>query len=247
VSPGRAPAPSRAGAPAARFAERARQARVRTRRRVLGGLALVLALVGSGTLLMFGPVLSVRRVEVVGAGSGLLAQMRSAALPQVGVPLARVDTAALAHRLARPAAVRSVRVERAWPSTLRVLVSPRVAVAAVVSGDRFRLVDETGTDYATVATAPRRLPVLRVGLGPEAEPALRACLAVLAALPPALRERVRRVSAPTPDDVQTVLGSTRVVWGGSGEVGLKVRVLQTLLQVPAKVYDVSAPRTPVVR
>jgi hypothetical protein len=38
-----------------------------------------------------------------------------------------------------------------------------------------------------------------------------------------------------------------VVWGGTEDAGLKARVLRTLLRQPAAVYDVSSPRTPVLR
>ncbi len=210
---------------------------------VLGGLLLV----GLGTALLTGPVLVVRDIRFVGAGQVLQAELRSIARAQLGVPLARVDLGALTVRLGRPEIVRSVRVERVWPSTLRVVVRQRSAVAVMSAGSRLRLVDVTGRDFATVRSAPPGLPVVTVPGGSKGRPALQAALTVLATLPTDLGGRAREVRARTPDDVRLTIGAKQVVWGSVRDSELKARVLRALLNRPAEVYDVSSPRTPVLR
>jgi len=70
---------------------------------------------------------------------------------------------------------------------------------------------------------------------------------VLDTLPADLRSRVSSVQASTPDDVRMRLGAALVVWGSAQDVRLKARVLADLVRYKARVYDVSSPRTPVVR
>jgi cell division protein FtsQ len=230
-----------------RLEDRIRLIRRGRRRQLVGAVLGGLLLVGLVAGLLIGPVLVVREVRFVGAGSALEAQMRDIAHDQLGRPLARVDVTGLTARLGRFETVRSVRVVRAWPSTLRVLVRQRTAVGVRRVGSVLRMVDATGRDFATVRSAPAGLPVVAVPDGLKGRAALRSALTVLGSLPPDLRSRAREVRADTPDDVRLTLGPDQVVWGSTEDAALKARVLRTLLREPAKVYDISSPRTPVLR
>jgi cell division protein FtsQ len=243
----RAPAGPQAGTSVPRLEDRIRHGRRGRRRRLLGVLLGGLLLAGLVGGLLAGPVLVVREIRFVGAGRALESQMRLIAQGQVGTPLARVDVPALTSRLGRFETVASVRVERSWPSTLRVVVRRRTAVAVRRVGSALRAVDATGRDFATVRSAPAGLAVIAVPDGSAGRAPLRSALTVLGSLPPDLRGRVRQVRADTPDDVRLTLGPDQVVWGGTEDAGLKARVLRTLLRQPAAVYDVSSPRTPVLR
>ncbi|WP_426566631.1 cell division protein FtsQ/DivIB [Angustibacter sp. McL0619] len=232
----------------ARFEARARAARWRSRRPVLVAVLVAMVLVAVAALAYFGPVLVVRSVQVRGLDGPAADQVVRAVGDLTGTPLAQVDTGAVGDRVRRVPAVASVEVRRGWPSTLQLVVRPRVAVAAVpATGVGYRLVDASGVAFAKVARAPAGVPVIDVPVGVKAADTLGAALTVLDALPPALRSRVSRVSADSPDDVRMRLGAATVVWGSGDDSELKARVLTALTKHKAKVYDVSSPSTPVLR
>jgi cell division protein FtsQ len=215
---------------------------------VLVALAVAVVLVLLGVLSWFGPLLRVRGVEVRGLSGAQVAQVRQIAAAQRGTSLLRVDTTAVADQVEELPYVASARTQRAWPWTLRVVVRPRVAVAAVPrAGGQLQLVDADGVPFATVARAPAGLPVLRVPVGAAGRDALAATLTVLDGLPESLRAKVSQVSATTPDDVRMRWRGASVVWGSAADTELKAQVLQALSRQPAKVYDVSSPHTPVLR
>jgi cell division protein FtsQ len=238
---------------AARFAARARQARWRSRwRAALWALAAV-AVVALGILLWTGPLLVVRGVQVEAVGGPALtraqaAQVRASSQVPMRRPLARVDTAAVARRAERVPFVADVTVVRGWPSTLRLQVRQRVPVAAVPTSDGVRLVDDEGVAYAEVATAPPGVPVVTVELsGSQGRATLDAALQVLEQLPDSLRSSVRRVRATSPDAVRLRVDGADVVWGSPDRTPRKAQIYAALRSVPAKVYDVSSPDTPVTR
>jgi cell division protein FtsQ len=235
-------------AAAARFEARARAARWRARRPLLALGAAAMALVVLSVLAWFGPLLSVRDVEVRGVSGPEVAQVRAIAIPTTGTPLPRVDTGLIARQVERLPYVASARVERGWPWTLRVVVQHRVAVAAVpATRGQVQLVDADGVAFAKVAKAPSGVPVVRVPIGAAGRDALRATLTVLAGLPPTLRAGVSQVSADTADDVQMRWRRSTVVWGSADDTALKAEVLMALSRTAAAVYDVSSPHTPVLR
>lgn len=206
----------------------------------------VLALVA--WLVLASPVLAVREVGVVGAERLDPAQVRELTADAVGTPLARVDTAEVAERVAALPLVRTVEVVRAWPRTLEVRLVERVPVAALPAGPAFRLVDADAVLVMDVPEAPADLPVVEVGALPEGAPSLDAATDVLGSLPEELRADVERVVADTPDEVRLHLrDGGEVLWGGPADSELKSRVLQALRSQDADVYDVSAPLTPVTR
>jgi cell division protein FtsQ len=238
---------------ASRFADRARLVRWRTRRRLLlWGLAAV-AVVVLGAVLWTGPLLLVRSVSVQALGgpaltAGQVAQVRERAQVPMRRPLARVDTEAVARRAERLPYVADVSVARGWPSTLRLQVRLRVPVAAVPTPQGVRLVDDEGVAYARVASAPAGVPVVSVELGGnQGSAALDAALSVLSQLPDSLRESVKQVRATSPDSVRLRVDGADVVWGSADRTPRKAQIYAALRAVPAKVYDVSSPDTPVTR
>jgi cell division protein FtsQ len=238
---------------AARFADRARLVRWRSRRRLLlSGLAAV-AVVVLGAVLWTGPLLLVRSVSVQALGGPALtaeqvAQVRERAQVPMRRPLARVDTEAVARRAERLPYVADVSVARGWPSTLRLQVRLRVPVAAVPTPQGVRLVDDEGVAYARVASAPAGVPVVSVELGGnQGSAALDAALSVLSQLPDSLRESVKQVRATSPDSVRLRVDGADVVWGSADRTPRKAQIYAALRAVPAKVYDVSSPDTPVTR
>jgi cell division protein FtsQ len=238
---------------AARFADRARLVRWRSRRKLLLWALAAVAVVALGAVLWTGPVLLVRSVHVSALGGPALtasqvAEVRERAKVPMQRPLARVDTEAVARRAERLPYVADVSAVRGWPSTLRLEVRLRVPVAAVPTPQGVRLVDDEGVAYARVASAPAGVPVVSVELGGnQGRAALDAALSVLSQLPDSLRESVKAVRATSPDSVRLRVDGADVVWGSADRTPRKAEIYAALRAVPAKVYDVSSPDTPVTR
>ena len=245
--PPRTAGPARVTATAPRMAARATAARTDLRRRrlrwagravlVLGPLALALWVLGGS------PLLALQHVTVLGGSRASAQQVEAAIGVPVGTPLARIDTAAVARRVARLGPVAHVRVSRAWPHGLRIVIVERVAVAAVADGSGVQLLDAQGVVIGPAAKLPRGLVSLHV---PSAgDPGARAALTVLRALPPFLEQQLAAVAATGPDHVQLLLrGGRRVAWGPPGSPAQdrqKAEAVVALLRLPGRDLDVSAP------
>ncbi|ACQ80658.1 Polypeptide-transport-associated domain protein FtsQ-type [Beutenbergia cavernae DSM 12333] len=260
VAPRESSAPAAFGPPRVsqisdRLAEResARRRRTGLRLGVLAGVVAVLA--GLGWLVLASPVLALRddAVEVVGAGGYVDgAAVAAVAGPEVGVPLARIDLAALAEEIEQIPAVQDAGVSRSWPGGLRIEITPRTPVAVVPGDEGTLLLDAEGVVIATVPAGgetPAGLPEMTVPLDDGArQDAVAAVLEVLGALPDELRAQIVTAGARSEQSVRFELADgARVEWGSPAESALKVAVLSTLLQVGAAYYDVSAPEAPITR
>lgn len=240
-----APLPDRH--PSRRTARHGRSVRIAT---ALTVLAVV------GWLLWLGPVLAVRTVQVDGTATLTVDQVRKAAQVPRGVPLLRIDLGSVEDRVARLPQIRDVQAARGWPDRIVVTVAERVPVAVVGERGRRSLVDADGVLFDTVTgDAPQGVVPLDVAdPGPE-DPATRAGLAAVRALPAGLREEVVEVAAPNPDDISlTMVDGTVVRWGSDERSETKGTVLAALLDRiddgeldQASVIDVSAPDAVVLR
>jgi cell division protein FtsQ len=232
---------------AGRFARRVR-ARRWSRLRVL--LVVVLLTAAGGLVawvLLASSLFGVSSVRVEGTGRVSPAQVRGVAGIQSGTPLARLDTAAVAARVAALPAVRTVDVRRTWPRGVAIVVRERVPAAVRVRGTGFALVDRSGVVFAEVARRPKGLPLVTAPIGAGA-PALRAALDVLDSVPLPVRGQVRTVRAANEQDVRLSLTRGRtVLWGTPERGSRKGAVLAVLLSRKATVYDVSAPDAPTTR
>jgi len=235
---------------AQRFAARVR---ARRRRRALITIAVVLVVTGLTWAALKSPWATVQKIEVSGTDRVSVAAVRAEADVELGHPMLLARTSDIAVRVGRQRLVRSVHVERHWPSTIRVKVQERVPVAALPDGSRLSLVDRDGVEIERVTVAPAGLPRLEVARGEAAVPALRGSLAVLKGLPPALSQRLLAIGADSPDGIwlklrdSKVPGGARVEWGDSAQSRRKARVLMALLPQHAVGYDVRSPDTPAVR
>ena len=210
-------------------------------------LAVVLTVVGVAYLVMFTSVLGVRSVEVVGVKEISTEAVIKAAGIQHGTPMVRLDADEAAARVAKLPRVFEVRVERSWPSTVEIIITERSPVAVLRVGSAIHLVDETGLDYAVVRTAPAGLPTLAMSDVRPDNPATKAAVTVLGAIPKQLKTQVVTVAADTPGDVRLTLADGRVVeWGNAQDNPRKAAVLAALLTRPGKTYDVATPDFPTV-
>ncbi len=230
-----------------RFAERSRARRRFTVRWVVGVMLAVALLVGAGWLVGWSPLLAVDNVRVSGAPDDRTDAVLLAAAAPMGQPLARVDTGAVAARVAELRWVADVDVDRSWPGTLVIDVQPRTPIAALHSGGPWQLVDAEGVVYETADDQPAGVPELDLSPASSDEQLRAAAVEVLVALPVDLRGQLASVTAETPEDVRLkLISGAEVRWGGVERSERKAAVLVRLLTQPGRVYDVSAPDAPAV-
>jgi cell division protein FtsQ len=186
-------------------------------------------------------------VEVRGTEAVSREEVLGAAAVQVGTPLLQIDTDAVADRVAGIRRVATARVQRGYPSTLRIIVTERIPLVVKDFPDGPHLFDRDGVDFATEPPPPG-LPYLDVENPGPADPPTRAALEVMTALPPDVFAQVGRVSAPSVASVTLTLADGRtVVWGTTDRTGEKANKLAALLTQPGRVYDVSSPDLPTVK
>lgn len=233
--------------------EERRRARRRLRVRALV-LWVVAALVvcGAAYVVLASPLLALRADDVELQGTDEIApaeDVLEVVEPFDGVPLLRLDTPAIRAELLELPGVLDATVRRDFPHGLIVTVVPRTPVATVEEDGGFVVLDAEGVELARDDEPREGIPVVAVPVGSDATAeALTAVLTAMDALPADLLEQVAEVSAATAYEVTFELDSgAQVVWGSAEDSDLKAAVLADLLQVPASVYDVSAPLSPITR
>lgn len=210
-------------------------------------LLVVLTVLGLGYLIVFTSSFGARSINVVGTTTIPVDTVRTAAAIEPGTPLVRLDTGEVAARIAKLPKVFSVEVSRSFPSTVEITIVERTPVARVPTVTGVHLVDATGLDYEIVKEAPPGLPELQLSNVRPDDPATRAAVTVLTAIPQQLRAQVVAVTAKTPGDVRLILADERVVkWGSAEDSQRKAAVLAALLTRPGKTYDVATPDFPTV-
>jgi cell division protein FtsQ len=239
------------------FAERVAErtsARRRLHRRTLAWIGAAVLVAGAlGWLVLYSPVLALAEDEISITGTTEIvtdAQVRDVVRAQAGVPLARLDTGAMADGIESLTGVLDVRISRVWPSGVEVAVEPRLPVASVAADSGgFVLLDAEGVELAHTEAPTEALPVITVPLGQANTAAsLQAVLTVLSQLPPDLLAQVADAGAQTPNQIRFALtDGAEVIWGSADDAELKIAVLTTLRTVPAAVYDISAPLSPITR
>ncbi|ANE80240.1 cell division protein FtsQ [Mycobacterium adipatum] len=237
-----------------RVSGRAVEAPAPRRRGVIRGLkvlmwsALIAVLaVGAGLLLYFTPVMSARETVIIGLAAIAEDEIRQAAAVPAGTPLLQIDTDAVAERVASIRRVASVRVQREYPSTLRITVQERIPLVVKDYPDGPHLFDKDGVDFVT-APPPPGLPYIDTESPGPNDPATDAALEVLTALPPEVSGQVSRVEAPSVAAITLILFDGRkVVWGTTDRTEEKALKLAALLTQPGQTYDVSSPDLPTVK
>ena len=216
--------------------------------KVLMWSALVsVVVVGLGLLLYFTPIMAARNTVVVGLGAVTQDEVIAAAAVPPGTPLLQVDTDAVAGRVAAIRRVASARVQRQYPSTLRVTVVERVPVVVKDYPDGPHLFDKDGVDFAT-APAPPGVPYLDADNPGPSDAPTKAALQVMTALRPEVAAQVGRIAAPSVAAITLTLTDGRVVvWGTTDRTEEKALKLGALLTQPGRTYDVSSPDLPTVK
>jgi cell division protein FtsQ len=210
-------------------------------------IVLTIVSVALGLILYFTPVMSARSLVITGIGAVTRDEVVDAAKVKIGTPLLQINTDQVADRVAGIRRVASARVQREYPSTLRVTIVERIPIVVKDYPDGPHLFDRDGVDFAT-APPPPGLPYIDVDHpGPTDQPT-RAALEVMTALRPEVGGQVSRVAAPSVASVTLTLTDGRtVVWGTTDRTEEKAEKLAALLTQPGHVYDVSSPDLPTVK
>ncbi|ORV57029.1 cell division protein FtsQ [Mycobacterium fragae] len=220
---------------------------VRGLKLVLATAALVVVAVALGLILYFTPVMSARSVIVTGTGAVSRDEVLDAAKVQLGTPLLQINTDQVADRVAAIRRVASARVQRQYPSALRITIVERVPVVVKDFPDGPHLYDRDGVDFAT-APPPPALPYIDVDNPGPTDPPTKAALEVLTALRPEVAAQVGRIAAPSVASITLTLADGRtVIWGTTDRTEEKAEKLTALLTRPGRTYDVSSPDLPTVK
>jgi cell division protein FtsQ len=205
-------------------------------------------------------VFAVREVEVAGATPAVQDQVREALRPVVGQSLLDVDEAMIEGRLASVPAVKSVQFDRAFPSTLKVVVTPEQPVLLLRHRAQGWVVSATGRVLRRVDnTRVSRLPRAWVGDGASVNVgatlsatdggAAAAAIATVAAAHFPERPRFVRVGDRT---LTLVLhAGTEIRLGDLTDARLKLAIARRILAatgvaIVGGYVDVSVPERPVV-
>ncbi len=210
-------------------------------------VVLTVVSVALGLVLYFTPAMSARSLVVVGTGAVSREEVIETAQVRTGTPLLQIDTDTVADRVAGIRRVASARVQREYPSTLRITVVERIPVVVKDYPDGPHLFDRDGVDFAT-APPPPGLPYIEVDNPGPTDPPTMAALAVMTALRPEVVAQVSRVAAPSVASITlTLIDGRTVVWGTTDRTEEKAEKLAALLTQPGRVYDVSSPDLPTVK
>jgi len=247
AAPGSGTGAGQAGGNAAGAADqRAVNRRGPSRYRTAFFLLAVFGVVAAAAWALLGSrFLVVRSVEVTGTHLVPRSEVIAVAGIPDGLPLMRVNTGTVAHRIEHITQVQSATVTRDWPDRIVITVRERQAALAVpVRGGGFALVDPTGVIVRETTQRPTGLPSFIPSGQLAGNPGVRAAASVVRNLPASLRRGVTSVTVPELDAVTLRLSSgISVDWGRSGRAAQKARELAILMRTHARYYNVSAPGT----
>lgn len=227
----------------------------RRRLRSLAAAGGVVVLAGGAALATRTPLLDVDYVDVRGIEQVERAELLRATGLDAKPQLVDVRTSEVVRLAEALPCIADARAEKVWPGTVRLHVEERTAVAAVpADGGGWALLDEDGLVLEVMPERPPG-PAL-AGLAPAPAPGqvLRGAdgvLAVAAALPAAVRDKVAEVRAAKGGHVDLQLvPSGMVKLGPPDDVAAKLRSLETMLTKAdlrrLAVLDLRVPSAPVV-
>ena len=198
-------------------------ARVRRRRRILGWALAAIALAAGAAYLVRTPLFGLSAVRVEGTRAVASDEVLAASQVRIGEPYLGLDLAAIRARVGALPRVAAVRVTRDYPSSLRIAVTERPAVASVSTGGIYWLVAADGTVLDSAGRRPADLPFVAgvplpagVAAGSRLPPGneLANALTALGGMDRRLARQVAGVNARTLDSLEfTLQDGTRVQYG----------------------------------
>ena len=205
------------------------------------------------------PVFALRELEVSGVSPAVQRSVEAAAKPYVGESLVALDQDELRRQLQSLSTVRSVRMDRAFPHTLRIAVVSERPLAVVRRGPDAWLVSEHGRVIRELdrgGETPHEC-VDRVGHesrvgGTVADEELRAVLDALRRVPSAFPARVSRARVEDEEVTRVLAGGAELILGERTSLPLKLAVAAQVLSTLTAAergelgyLDVTVPARPV--
>jgi cell division protein FtsQ len=168
----------------------------------------------------------------------------AAASIELNQPLALIDSDGVTRRVLNLSEIINVEIRRVWPDKVIIAVTERTPIAVAVAGTGWTLVDASGVRFGSLTVKPAKLLVVS---GPNNIARKEAAL-IAGQLPQWLTQRVTAIRGYSRDDVRLTLENADVIrWGSSENFKSKIEVIEVLLDLEARIYDVSAPSMPVTR
>jgi cell division protein FtsQ len=169
---------------------------------------------------------------------------------KIGQPIARVNSSSVKRKLLTLSQVLDVKVNRQLPSSVLIELKMRkIEIAVTASGGGYLVGDASGVTFAKVNKVPRGVPIIKTS---TSKVLLSQTLLVFQGLPTKIQNRVISIDAKTRDSITfNLTRGVRIIWGGSQEQDLKIKVLNALLtdenNKNVKNFDISSPLAPTVR
>jgi hypothetical protein len=246
--------PARRSAPSLQLARLAPSGRS-----VLTGLALFALAVGGYVGARETSIFAVRTIELRGGNELLRAEVKQALEADVGRSLMKIDGAGLDRRISPIPGVRTFEYDRAFPSTLRIVLRPEQPVLVLRSGADAYLVAATGRVIRPLAH-PRLSHLPRLWVAREVQ--VRVGEPLPAAVGSAAMALAPLRGAPLPGGVRLVRagkeltlvlgGGLEVRLGDHGDLQLKLAIARRILRATGTAatgvgyLDVSVPERPVL-
>lgn len=212
-------------------------------------LALLVVLV---IIAVFSPLLAIQKIEIVGNSKVSSKELSKDLSFLKGLPLPQVSNEAIVSKLSKYQLIDSVSAVSLPPSTLRVVIVERKALAKVTINGIDYLYDAVGVQLGR-AQSSDKLPTIFAAGDPKTSTSFKQSIEVLLSVPVALLPKIAGIQALSKDNVTLFLRSSnqKVLWGDDSQRALKAKVLMALLaHYDGKyglTFDVSSPNNPTVR
>ena len=224
--------------------------------RALAVVALVAVALGIGyAAARYTALFALRELEVSGGSPAVDAAVREAGGAFLGESLVALDREEVQQRIAALPSVRAVRLDRAFPHTLRVTVVPERPLAVVRNGQEAWLVSERGRVIRAAPEAAGARPLVWTASEPDLRPGasveserVRLALRALRALPPRFPERILAARTDAAGITFVLADGTELRLGTPDQLVLKLAVAARILgevtaaeQAELAYLDVSVP------
>jgi cell division protein FtsQ len=205
-------------------------------------------------------VFAAQEIEITGGSTAVRESVRDAVQPVVGESLVALDQDELRRKLEALPTVRAVRLDRAFPHTLRIAVSPERPLAVLRQGEEEWLVSAQGRVIRRLEEGSSSRPVVDVGDEVAVTTGdvvnaddVRHTLAALRRLPQGFPLSVDTARVEEGAVLLDLAGGAELRLGGTRQLALKLvaakRVLRALTayeRTDLGYLDVTVPERPVV-
>ena len=201
---------------------------------------------------VFSPLLAIQKIEIVGNSKVSAKDLAKDLAFLKGLPLPQVSNDAIVSKLSKYQLIDSVSAVSLPPSTLRVVIVERKALAKVSINGIDYLYDAVGVQLGR-AQSSDKLPTIVAAGDPKTSSSFKQSIEVLLSVPVALLPKIAGIQALSKDNVTLFLRASnqKVLWGDDSNRALKAKVLMALLAHYEGKYgltfDVSSPNNPTVR